>query len=219
MSNIDYSQTNKKRLFIYIKEIFYFLKDNKNKKVRKHFRSGMNYIQKEDFQNAIEEFNKVINIKPDHFLARVYLARLYRIKGENLKAFKEYSYVQKINLVRYKTYNLMNEHLKLTRIYEDRGLLDEVANNLEKCARNLTEVAEKMHRAAKKQHNATEKLTNINKKFKIKSLDVKKLDIKIEEYGDFKDMDEYIKFLTLPPIAEEEKRNTDWDQVISKILE
>jgi len=219
MSNIDYSHTNKKGLFTYIKEIFYFLKDNKNKKVRKHFRSGMNCIQKEDFRKAIEEFKKVIKIKSDHFLARVYLARLYRLKGENLKAFKEYSYAQKINLFRYKTYNLMNEHVKLTRLYKDKGFLDEVADNLERCAKNLTEAARRMNRAAKKQHSATEKLTNINKKFKIKSLDVKKLDIKIGEFGDFKDMDEYIKFLTLTPITEEEKKNTDWDEVISKILE
>lgn len=113
----------------------------------------------------------------------------------------------------------MNEHVKLTRLYKDKGFLDEVADNLERCAKNLTEAARRMNRAAKKQHSATEKLTNINKKFKIKSLDVKKLDIKIGEFGDFKDMDEYIKFLTLTPITKEEKKNTDWDEVISKILE
>ena len=76
-----------------------------------------------------------------------------------------------------------------------------------------------MQGAAKKQKKSIEKLSEINKKFKIRDLDVGKVEIEIGEYGDFRDLDEYVKFLTLPPITEEEKNRTDWDDVIHKILE
>ena len=218
MSNNNPHKANKKGLFSFLKEFFYFMKDNKNREIRKHFRDGVAYVKKNNYDNAIEEFQKIIDSKPDHFLAHLCLARLYYVREENEKALEEYSCLKQINLSRYKTFKLNDEHLKVAYQCKKKGLLNELADNLEKCAKNLTSAAKKMQGATKRQKKTLDKLTNLNKKFKIKSLDVEKVEIKVGEYGDFKDLTEYVKFLTLPPIAEKEAENTDWDKLISEIL-
>jgi lipopolysaccharide biosynthesis regulator YciM len=220
MSNNNPPEANKKKkgLIRSLREWFYFLKDNRRREIRKHFQTGIGYVQKNDYVNAEKAFLRIIDVRPDHFLAHLCLARLYRIRGENEKALKEYSSLKKINFSRYKEYNLRQEHMKASYCVQNKGLLTELADSLERCARNLTDAAKKMQGAAKNQKRTIKKLSNLNKKFKIKSLDVKNVEIKIGEYGDFQDLSEYVKFMSLPPISEKEVENTDWNKIISEIL-
>ena len=123
MASINRNEKKKKGFFVTIKEIFYLIKENKNNKIRRHFKFGVNYFQNKDYEKAIKEFKKVVGINQNHFSAHVYLARLYSKKGEREKALKEYASEQKINLSRYETHNLKDEYRELINRDKKRGFL------------------------------------------------------------------------------------------------
>ncbi|MFP3870771.1 MAG: CheR family methyltransferase [Syntrophobacteria bacterium] len=56
-----------------------------------HFLLGIVYRTKEDTDRAIEEFRKVVYLKPEHALARFYLGDLYTLAGRVDRARREYA--------------------------------------------------------------------------------------------------------------------------------
>ncbi len=89
------------------------------------FRSGTRFFADGDYDKAIEEYKKAIQIDPNHINSHLNLGEAYYQKGMYQEAKKEYEYVLQLNSMH------MKAHFNLGRTLAQEGKKEEAREHYE----------------------------------------------------------------------------------------
>jgi Flp pilus assembly protein TadD len=96
--------------------IFGFLScASKEEQAEKHFKQGFTYQDQGDLDKTIEEYNKAVELNPNHLKAHMNLGAAYMRREEYDQAIDQFSAVIKLN------YYHANAHYNLGYIYTLKG--------------------------------------------------------------------------------------------------
>lgn len=197
-----------------------------------HFMRGERFYQERSHEAAKREFHKVVKRNPSHFMANVYLGRINLKEEDFSQASRYYSRAQEIDPARYTKMKLIAEHVEALKLGAKKGVLKEALDNMERCAnlldnitRRIQEVAERQQRALERRQKYVDMIVKACEKFGKKETDANEEDridqegeiIPEEGYGDFASLEEYQKFLSMPPISERELIDIDWDRFLKDL--
>jgi tetratricopeptide (TPR) repeat protein len=192
-------------LFPFLEPIFRTL-ENKRKEVRGNFLQAIENIEKNNLHVALLNLNAVLNLRPKHFLARVYRGRIYIQLRQLQRASDDYLFADQVSHYRFIHYDLYREYL--------RSVNKEVEKSGASIIQNFTQAFEVLRQAH-------EKFTRKGKDAEKSPLSRYEADMEndltlFEEEG-LSD-EEMTRFEKMGPISREEIENTDWEKVIKKII-
>ena len=86
------------------------LVENKNPEVRRYFNQALISLNERKQSFALLNLNMVLNLKPNHFLARVFRGRIYIKEGQYRLASEDYLEANRISQYRFIHYDLYQEY-------------------------------------------------------------------------------------------------------------
>ena len=96
-------------LFLFL-EPFYQILENRDSEARKHFHQALKSLESRSLNVALLNLNMVLNLYPDHFLARIYRARVYVFGKQFQLAAKDYVLASQTSRFRFIHYDLYREY-------------------------------------------------------------------------------------------------------------
>ena len=182
--------------------------ENKNPEVRKYFKQAFINLNQRKQSFALLNLNMVLNLKPNHFLARVFRGRIYVKEGQYRLASKDYLEANRISQYRFTHYDLYQEYFKAvnSEFRENDGIIvqkfDDVFDTIDFISNKKGLKFEIIHEF---EHNWPAIETGgVLPQDSVLTLE----DLTSEEKG---------KFQTLGPISQKEIEENDWDLLMDDL--
>ena len=91
-------------------EPFFRLLENRRLETRRHFQQALKSLENKNFNVALVNLNMALSLHPNHFLARVYRARLYVREKRYRFSAEDYVAASKASRFRFIHYDLYREY-------------------------------------------------------------------------------------------------------------
>jgi Flp pilus assembly protein TadD len=118
---------------------------NKEEQAEKHFRLGFSHQDQGNLDQAIEEYEKAVELNPSHLKARMNLGAAYMRQEKYDQAIEEFSTVVKLN------YYHANAHYNLGYIYSLKGEKEKAQEELKVLKMIGSGLAERLEERIKKE--------------------------------------------------------------------
>lgn len=198
-----------KLLFPVLETIFIML-DNLRPNVRQHFYRAIRSLGKNNMPVGLLNLNMVLNLHPNHFLARVYRGRIFLKERKFRLASVDFIRANKISPYRFSQYELYSEYLE--SVNEGIGYLgDSMVSNFNRVFEAFRQESEKVFPDSKieEQQEGSETAHSLQlTSEEDKHVSGKNRDLTPEEKGKFQEMG---------PITLKELEETDWESLIKKL--
>lgn len=167
------------------------------------------------WERARNQLSWVIFHSPRHFSAHIQLGRLYLHMGNRSEALRLLNQARWIDPYRFEKTDLPREiHATLGRdpLFRPRNLVIEPG----RAGRGLE--SDRSHGPAGAEgHASGRRKSAFGQEVRTSSFSYAEADDAEFQYRDFSDMDEYLRFRSLPPITSGEIATVDWDQLFEQL--
>lgn len=198
-------------LFPFLEPIFRAI-ENSRKEVRNNFIQAIKNIEKNNLPVALLNLNAVLNLRPKHFLARVYRGRIYIQLSQFQRASDDYVCADQASHYRFIHYDLYREYLK--------SINKEIEKSGASIIQNFTQAFEVLRRAHEKfirKEKGGDKPEASKKSFLSQYDDDMENDLTLFEEEGLSE-EEMARFQKMGPISQEEIEKTNWEKVIKQII-
>jgi len=198
-----------KLLFPVLETIFIML-DNLRPNVRQHFYRAIRSLGKNNMPVGLLNLNMVLNLHPNHFLARVYRGRIFLQERQFRLASVDFIRANKISPYRFSQHELYSEYLE--SVNEGVGYLgDSMVSNFNRVFEALRQESDNLFPDSKieeKQEGSETAHSLQLTSEEDKHVSGKNRYLTPEEKGKFQEMG---------PITLKELEQTDWESLIKKL--
>lgn len=170
--------------------------ENKSTDVKRHIDQAVNNLGNKNTDAALLNLNRVLNLHPNHFMARVYRGRIHIRERQYRQAAEDYIQANKISRYRFIHYDLYREYFA--------SLNQGIGHLSTSIIQNFNQAFEVLERGKQNLQGETE--MNLDSALK--------REISPEQT---QEPEEWLKFQQLNPITREEIENTDWDKLIEDL--
>jgi tetratricopeptide (TPR) repeat protein len=182
--------------------------------VRKHCRQALIALEKNRLPIALLNLNRVLSLRPNHFLARIHRGRIYIREGRFRLASEDYLQANQISRYRFIHYDLYQEYLRSV----NRGAEDTapIAQNFSQTLDALRQAHEKLLREGEvpRESESFEEIAFLESEGEVAGNEV--LQGLPEPYSALTD-EEQGKFAAMGPITPQEVQQTDWGKLIKQL--
>ena len=193
----------RKTIFYFI-EPFFKLAENRDPEVRRNFNQALLDLKKSKQAIALLKLNMVLELRPKHFLARVFRGRIHVREGQYYLASKDYLEANRINHYRFVNYDLYREYFKSVNNEFD-------AKNAS-ILKNFNKALDFSGLALNSNHSESD-----GGRWSQEKLSLIEADKNASLQGIYLTAEEKEKFHTLGPISQKEVEETDWDSFMEKL--
>lgn len=201
---INWVQFKTGELFFPIFEPFLRMFDDKNPEIRNRLDQAVQNLENKNIEAALADLNMVLNLRPNHFLARVYRGRIYIRAHRYRLAVEDYIQAHKISRYRFIHYDLYNEYFASM----NHGI-GRLSSSIIQNFNQAFEILRYGKESSPKAPSLPRLDSNLNPEDSPELMTGGPKDDKPWVFTE----KERAKFLELNPITEQEIRKTDWDQL------
>lgn len=183
--------------------------ENKNTDVKKHIDQAVDSLGNKNTGAALLNLNRVLNLHPNHFMARVYRGRIHIRERRYRQAAEDYIQANKISRYRFIHYDLYREYF----ISLNQGIGHLSASIIQ----NFNLAFEVLEQSRKNLQGETEMNLDSALKQEISPEQTQEPEERGLDNGSAFTQEEWFKFQQLNPITRKEIENTDWNKLIEDL--
>lgn len=182
--------------------------ENKDPMIKQHFDLALENLEQRKIGAALLNLNMTLNLKPNHFLARIYRGRVFVMEGRALLASEDYIKAHMINRYRFIHYDLYREYFRsMKKETIDLGM-PETWN-----FKQVFEALRQTHDHISRETIKMESPISGESIFSAKHFEKEESPLPTEVLNH----EEQDKFDAMGPITQAEIEAIDWDKLIKKL--
>lgn len=198
-------------LFPVLEPIFRVV-ENLGAEARKYFHQALVNIERGNLAVALINLNKVLSLRPNHFLARVYRGRIHIREGRYQPASEDYLQANEVSHYRFIHYDLYREYLKaVNQGIENMGF--SIVQNFNQAFDVLRQTQEKLIQGGRKDDG----LEFLGETAQLDDPEPEEEDENSYDDDPIPSENDNDRFKDLGPITQKEIEETDWEKLIKQL--